>query len=358
MNRCLLAGFAVAGIAAAALAGEPQRATFDVRHELQVKVPEGVKQLQAWFALPQDDPTETVTDLKIEAPVAHRVTRDSEGNQMLFLEAKDPKPGDLNVVATFRVARSEVKSNVDPTRTRPINDAERSKYERFLQANQNVVINDEVRRLAATIVKDEKNPIKQARSLYDWTLKNIDYWVKDPNNKKASPVGSSEYCLSTKTGNCTDFHSLWASLARAVGIPTRIVYGSFFKAELDGQDVDQSYHCWIEFFAPEAGWIPLDVSVADIYVGDFSINKDNETLVRRTTPDGYRGPEPQKVDYYFGNLDARRVTWSTGRDLVLEPKPAASPINALPKAYVEVDGKALAEKTGWTRKLTYHELKS
>ena len=71
--------------------------------------------------------------------------------------------------------------------------------------------------------------------------------------------------------------------SRAAGIPTRLLYGSFLKQELDGQDVDQSYHCWVEFYAPEIGWVPLDVAVADIFVGDFNVTPQNDELVRRTT---------------------------------------------------------------------------
>ncbi len=26
--------------------------------------------------------------------------------------------------------------------------------------------------------------------------------------------------------------------------------------------VDASYHCWIQFFAPNYGWLPLDLSLA------------------------------------------------------------------------------------------------
>jgi hypothetical protein len=40
----------------------------------------------------------------------------------------------------------------------------------------------------------------------------------------------------------------------------------------------------------------------------------------------------------------------------LSPKPDAGPVNALAKAYVEVDGKPAAEKEVWTRKLTFREL--
>ena len=88
--------------------------------------------------------------------------------------------------------------------------------------------------------------------------------MKDPKNKKASPVGSTTYCLTSRTGNCTDFESLWTSFARSIGIPTQIVYGSFLKPDLMGQDQDQSYHCWAEFYAPGLGWIPHDVAVADL----------------------------------------------------------------------------------------------
>jgi transglutaminase-like putative cysteine protease len=134
-----------------------------------------------------------------------------------------------------------------------------------------------------------------------------------------------------------------------------MVYGSFFKKELDGQDADQSYHCWPEFYVSGIGWVPHDVAVADIFAGDFQSNADNEKLVRLTTGDGYTGADKAKVDYYFGNIDERRVTWSRGRDLTLSPKQDAGPVNALAKAYVEVDGKAAAEKEVWTRKLTFRE---
>jgi len=182
----------------------------------------------------------------------------------------------------------------------------------------------------------------------------VDYWVKHPDRLKASPVGSADYCMKEKTGNCTDFHSLWTALARSSGIPTRMVYGSFLKKELAGKDADQSYHCWIEFWAPGLGWIPHDVAVADIFMGDFEVNKDNDEKVRLTTGDGYRGKDAAKVEYYFGNIDDRRVVWSRGRDLKLAGA-AAGPVNALPKAYVEADGKPLKEKEGWTRKLTFQE---
>ncbi|MBI3270585.1 MAG: transglutaminase domain-containing protein [Planctomycetes bacterium] len=352
-------GGAAAPTAAAPAAAIPaaRKATFDVRHELAVTLPDGAKRVRVWFVLPQDDPSQDVKDLKIEAPYPTRVTKDSENNKVLYLEAEGPKEKQFSVLETFRITRREVKSDADPAKTHALGDNERASLARYLAPNQNVPIDDRIRELARTIVGDEKNPVLAAKKLYEWELDNVDYWVKDPKNKKASPVGSTTYCLENHTGNCTDFHSLWLSLARASGIPARLIYGSFFKKELDGQDVDQSYHCWPQFYAPGLGWVSHDVAIADIFRAPFPVTPDNEQLVRRTTADGYAGPDPAKVAYYFGNLDERRVTWSSGRDLVLDPKPEASAaLNALPKAYVEVDGRPLPEKTGWIRKLTYHEV--
>lgn len=333
-----------------------REATFEARQTFKFTVPEGAGKLRAWLAMPQQDPNQTVADFKVESPYPHRIEKDSEGNTFVYIEVEKPAK-EFTVVETFTITRREQVNRLDPAKTRPLNDEERQRFAKYLSANEHVVINDEIRGIAAKVVGAEKNPVVAARKLYDWTLENIEYWVKYPDRLKASPVGSTTHCLTTKTGNCTDFHSLWASLARASGIPTQIVYGSFFKKELDGLDKDQSYHCWPEFYVPDVGWVPHDVAVADIFVGDFTINKENDEKVRLTTADGYKGGDKAKVDYYFGSIDERRVTWSRGRDLTLTPKQDGGPVNAVAKAYVEMDGKVGAEKTVWTRHLTFKERK-
>ena len=156
--------------------------------------------------------------------------------------------------------------------------------------------------------------------------------------------------MTRQCGSSTDFHSLFAAVARSVGLPTRMVYGSLFKGPLNGKSQDQGFHSWIEFWAPDIGWISLDVAIADIFVNDFQLTEANKKGVTMAVADGYEGPDRSKVDYYFGNLDARRITWHRGRDLLLEPAAAGEPINALPTAHVEVDG---ATVTTWTRKLTF-----
>ena len=327
--------------------------TFETRHELVVDVPEETRLLRVWFVLPQDGGAQRIDNLRIDAPHVYRIVRDSEDNRLLYFEITEPEPGDFTVVTTFDLTRSEVRN--DLSSSRPYTDADLEPARRYLEPGTHIVINDRIRDLAGEIVGDEEDPVVASRKIYDWILGHADYWVKDPDLKRASGVGSTTYCLDTGTGNCTDFHSLYTSLARASGVPTRMVYGALYKDELDATDVDQSYHCWVEIWTPDGDWVPVDVALADIYAERFEITDRNRELVNRTTPDGYRGPDPELVDYYFGSLEPRRVIFSRGRDLALDPLQGNGPVNALPKAYVELDGKVHPENEGWARRLTYRE---
>jgi transglutaminase-like putative cysteine protease len=332
----------------------PKQASFQVKNDFTVQVPKGAKSVRLWFAVPQEDAASVVRELTVTADFPVHYFRDDWGNRVGYAEIDAPSDAPIHLTEQFGLTRTEIRNNIDPAKTRPLTDAERAALSAYLQPSTHVIINDKIKSLSASIVGSETNPILAARKIYDWTLQNVDYWVKDPDHLKASPVGSTEYCLNTKTGNCTDFHSLFASLSMASGIPTRLVYGSLLKPTLNGVQIDGSYHCWIQFFAPNYGWLPLDVSLANIYGKEFPLTDKNKKLVELTTATGYKGLDPSKIDYYFGNLDERRVTWSMGRDLIMQPPQNDGPVNALTKIYVEIDGK---QSTAWTREFTYTEVK-
>ncbi len=332
---------------------EPKQASFAVKNEFVIQVPPEAKLMRAWFAVPQEDTYSEIRDFHVESDYPIEYHKDSQGNKVGYLEARAPQQREIVIRERFNLTRTEIRNNLSPTATRPLNEKERAELAEYLKPATHIIINDQIKALARQIVGDEENPIIIARKLYNWTIENIDYWVKDPDNLKASAYGDTEYCLTTKTGNCTDFHSLYASLGRSLGIPIQLVYGSLFKPTLNGLEVDGSYHCWIEFYAPNLGWIPLDAAIADIYAGNISLTEKNTKLVELTTAIGYQGPDPNMVNYYFGNLDERRVVWSKGRDLIMSPRQNGGPVNALSKMYVEVDGK---EYKDWTRLFTYQEL--
>lgn len=331
-------------------------ATFRVNHDFAVDVPEGTKTVRGWF--PQPNPNDSMQEIDgftIEGPsFPHEsgVAYDQWGNPFIYFEAQNPPAGSFELKTSFTVTRREVKAETDPDKTRPHTAAELAALGSYLVPSSQSKPNDDIVAMAKTAVGDEDNPVRAARAIYDAVLDRVEYHVKDPKAEKtwgSTGTGSSVVCFETCHGNCTDFHSLYAAASRSVGIPTRAVYGSFFKGPLDGADKDQSYHCWIEFHAPEIGWIPLDVAVADIFVADFQANEHSKPRANLTVADGYSGPDPEMVDYYFGNLEERRVSWHWGRDLMLGQE--SGPLLWNPKGHVEFDGEAGKV----VRKLTYSQ---
>ena len=146
---------------------------FQVTNTITVTVPEGAKDLAIWFPIPREDPEQEITELKVEAPAGWRETKDALGNRNIHLRLAAPS-GKVAVATHFVVKRREVNADIDAQKSRPLDEAEKAKFASELRSDANVVVDDEVRALAAKIRGDEKNPVRVARKLYDWTLANIE----------------------------------------------------------------------------------------------------------------------------------------------------------------------------------------
>ena len=97
-----------------------RHATFELRNEVKVKVPEGAKQIRVWMALPQEEEAQQVSDMRIESPYPWRIGRDSEGSRVLYLESHNPQEKEFAIETTFVVTRWEVRHAIDPSKARPI----------------------------------------------------------------------------------------------------------------------------------------------------------------------------------------------------------------------------------------------
>ena len=339
-------------------ASEPVQAAYEVRHQLLVNVPSGTRHLRVWFPMPASGPDQTIEQFRVLAPGPHRRVLDDFGNRQVYFEVQAPDQETYLITQTYRLLRTEQITGLHPEFTRALNEEEHALLAPYLASSPSIVVDDKMRQLACEIVGKEENITLAARKLYTWLLANAEYWIKYPERYAPSGVGSAEYCLDTGAGDGVDLHTLWVSLARAAGIPSRMVFGVLLKKDLDRTEVDQGSRCWAEFYVPGYGWVPMDVVMGDLFADPFPLHDRNAGQVRLATVDGYRGPSPEMVAYYLGNLDARRLVLSRGRDLLLYPPPAAGRINYLAKAHVEADGKVLKEKASWTRTLTYRQRKS
>jgi transglutaminase-like putative cysteine protease len=328
---CLFVGFAT--FVGAANAADPQSAVYRVQHSLTVsKIPPGSRQVRIWFWLPDDDECQKVLNLEVkDSPLDYQVTRDAKyGHRYLYAVVNNPAADKATLSTEFTLRRNSVSVSLDPSRATPLTDAHRNLFSEYLRRDvPNMEVNQGVVKLANEICGNETNEIKQARLLFDWVTDHTDHYSKGGTAPKSSGKGSVEYCLSKKGGGCTDQHALFIALARARGIPTRLQFGTLLKPANEGKEMDPGYRCWVQFFVPNYGWVPMDIAAANT--------------------------NPAKRDFYFSGLDNRRVHFSEGRDLDVAPKQDGPRLNLLIIGYVEVDGKP---HDSFQRVLKYTEVKN
>ena len=198
--------------------------------------------------------------------------------------------------------------------------------QRFLAPNERVVVGHPV--LAPILAEIQSASVgaakpERARAIYDWIVDNVEY------KKVGSGWGNGDtfWACSERYGNCTDFHSLFISLARTEGIPARFEMG--FSIPLDREEGWVSgYHCWVEFWLPEVGWFPIDASEAFKH--------------------------PEKRELFYGTQPADRFHFTTGRDLRLGPDHLDRPLNYFIYPYVEIAGRR--SELGIKTQFRYREL--
>ena len=262
----------------------------------QVTLPEMEENARMWIPIPQSDNYQNIEMLALETPVEHQMLDEKQfGNTILYMELK-PEHSGQKVELVYDVERIEkepYEENTSPSR--------------YLNASALMPVGDRFEILADSIIGDKTNvgTLMQARALYDYIIDNMRYMKFGDYGK-----GDAVYACDALTGNCTEFHSLFISLARSAGIPARFAIGAAIPSDRDNGGID-GYHCWAEFYA-EGKWWPVDISEANKYTALST--------------------------YYFGRHPANRIEFSRGRDLNIEPGPQSGTINFLAYPVMEIGG--------------------
>jgi len=290
-------------------------------------VPDGAKEVRLWIPTPLDTPDQTITKLMLSVkagddshhstfavmgPTPDKMTKDTKspgGIEVLLRDIQGgfgrsaciQSPGQpFEVELSFDVTRYETKGGGQATPT---------ELASLKEPNAMIPLNGKVAAMAATM-KLPADPMAIARALYDHTLERMKY---DKPEGQPWGRGDAEWACDAKFGNCTDFHSYFMGLARTKGLPARFEMGFPVVGGEDKEAKVGGYHCWAYVWIEGHGWMPVDISEAD--------------------------KNPAKTDYFFGTLDADRVTMTGGRDLTLTPAPAEGRLNFFVYPYAEVDGK-------------------
>ncbi|MEE8577841.1 MAG: transglutaminase domain-containing protein [candidate division Zixibacteria bacterium] len=251
----------------------------------------------------------SLDDKTFEASIERESTY---GNRYWHAEIPVSDGVPIEIEAIYRVSRRGYRT--EPVRqSRDLSDSERQQMSLYLNANSRVAVGHPILDPILREIDDalpsgqQGNSAAIAKGIYSWIVDNIEY-------KKIGTGwgdGDTFWACIERYGNCTDFHSLFISLARSKGIPAGFDMG-FPVPEDRSEGNITGYHCWLNIYLPETGWFPVDASEA------FN--------------------HPEKRELYYGTQPLDRIHFSTGRDLRLGSNHQDRPLNYFIYPYVEVSG--------------------
>jgi len=287
------------------LAQESRHFTF--HYSFTVKDVTPGQKLRVWLPLATSDAYQDVKLLSTKGDLPLKKTREPQyGNEMLYAQATKAKQKEYHFSVDYDVVRREHK--VDLTKPVAFKPASQRELTRDLQPHALVPVTGLPAELAAKEVQGHSDPLDKSRALYDYVYRTMRY----DKTGEGWGHGDTLYACNAKKGNCTDFHSLFMSMARSQNIPAHFEIGFPLPADKHSNEV-AGYHCWAEFYTPKNGWVPVDISEA--------------------------WKHKEKQDYFFGAHDANRVQFTVGRDLRLNPPKSGKPLNYFVYPYVELEGK-------------------
>jgi hypothetical protein len=263
------------------------------------------KPLAVWFPIPQSDDFQKVSIISKSSDLPLVETREPEyGNRMFYAHTEKADKAEYRFSVKYDVVRYEHRAAVAARSQAP-----QKELQRFTEPDKLVPVTGRPAEIAAEQVKPGMSRLQEARALYDYTFANMKY------DKSGNGWGHGDalWACDSKRGNCTDFHSLFISMARSQHIPAKFEIG-FSLPEGQSSAEIPGYHCWAEFYTRERGWFPVDISEA--------------------------WQHQDKKDYFFGAHDVNRVQFTVGRDLELSPKQHDQRLNYFVFPYVELDGAA------------------
>ena len=218
----------------------------------------------------------------------------------------------------FACTRLEIKTDLETLKTEGKDDADA--YAVFKKADTLVLVDDKIKKMSEEVVKGKAGTVEKAHAIYDYVVGKMTY----DKNHQGWGQGSTRHACDVGKGNCTDFHALFNSLTRAQGIASGFEIGLYLPYNRRSDEKPGGYHCWAFFRVPGKTWVPVDASEASRFA--------------------------DRKEFFFGGHTSNRVTLSTGRDIVLEPKQAGEPLNYFLNPYAEADGKPVKTDKSWSYK--------
>jgi transglutaminase-like putative cysteine protease len=284
---------------------------FNFHYTFTVKNVTSGERVRVWIPLAH---TDAFQDVKVTSKTGDlplkQVQQEEYGNELLYAEVSKADKGEYKFSVDYDIVRREhvVLLDAKPAPNVHSEHSPRIQLTRFLEPDRLVPVTGVPAQLAAEQTKSATTQLEKAKDIYDYVFRTMKY------DKSGTGWGQGDtlWACDSKHGNCTDFHSVFISMARSQKIPARFQIGFPLPTDKTSAEIP-GYHCWAEFYLDMIGWVPVDISEA--------------------------WKHPDKHDYFFGAHDVNRVQFTQGRDLKLLPAQDGVPLNYFVYPYVEVGGK-------------------
>lgn len=299
---------------------------FDVSYRTQImELPTDAEDVRIWMPIPPSDEAQTISNFEVDSPFPHEFTRDETfGTKMLHVKTgRQDEP--FGVEIRYRVTRRQ--SGIHKV---ALSDADAAKY---LKLTKKVRYTPDVEMFARELLGDETDPYAKGRRVFDGIREALFYDKTIPG----CGTGDTQWIMKYRRGKCDDYHALAMAILIANGVPVRWEQGFPLPFPTDGKveggegklagDCTGS-HCWMSFYAPSHGWVPMDVSEGD-----------------KGAPNS---------DFYFGNLSPNRFQVSVGRSVTLNPAQGGDPLSTFAFAFAEADGIPLVYLMNYENIINYN----
>jgi transglutaminase-like putative cysteine protease len=291
----------------------PNERHFTFHYSFTVKNVALGERVRIWIPLAHSDAFQEVKVVSKRADLPVKQVQQPEyGNEVLYAETAKADRGEFKFSVDYDVVRKEhlVLVNGKPLPDLQMGKPRPARVElaRFLEPDRLVPVTGVPAQLAAQETKGATTPLEKAKDIYEYVFRTMKY----DKTGEGWGHGDTLWACDSKHGNCTDFHSVFISMARAEKIPARFQIGFPIPADKHSAEIP-GYHCWAEFYLDGTRWVPVDISEA--------------------------WKHQEKHDYFFGAHDVNRVQFTQGRDLKLKPAQDGGPLNYFVYPYVEIGGK-------------------
>jgi len=218
---------------------------------------------------------DTIILVKPDKPFTNQTTLDDLGNTVLTISFQASSSlGRFYVTVLQHFTAYSISYVVDPAKVGNY-DTSSQLYRLYTQPAQYIESdNPEIIAKAREIAGGETNPYLVAAKIRSFVIQHMTYDMAavTPWNPKTE---GALFALRSGKGVCRHFSALFTALARADGIPTADIWGSWPGPRgSSGSMVDDgsNKHNWVHFFIPNYGWIPADPTAGESW---FAVLSDN-----------------------------------------------------------------------------------